>query len=187
MRRMIEDYDNGNGIIYEHNNIHRPNQFIRKDDRKCFIYYELNKTTPISIYIDIWNCVTTVPLGSGRILMKDFFEFMKKKSDGEIDDNTVVSLTPMPDIIENSRISKEKRTLPNLVAYYKSINFDNEYIQGKDLYLSGTIGNIIHGITNYRKNGVAEGIKKTKRHSKNSLRKRKLKKSKKRRHTKRRQ
>jgi len=183
---MIEDYDNGNGIIYEHNNIHRPNQFIRKDDRKCFIYYELNKTTPISIYIDIWNCVTTVPLGSGRILMKDFFEFMKKKSDGEIDDNTVVSLTPMPDIIENSRISKEKRTLPNLVAYYKSINFDNEYIQGKDLYLSGTIGNIIHGITNYRKNGVAEGIRKSRRHRKNSLRKRKLKKTKKRRHTKRR-
>ena len=75
MRRMIEDYDNDNGIIYEHNNIYRPNQFIRKDDRKCFIYYELSKTTPISIYIDIWNCVTIVPLGSGRILMKDFFEF----------------------------------------------------------------------------------------------------------------
>jgi hypothetical protein len=141
---------------------------------------------PISIYIDIWNCVTTVPLGSGRILMKDFFEFMKKKSDGEIDDNTIVSLTPMPDIIENSRISKEKRTLSNLVAYYKSINFDNEYIQGKDLYLSGKIGNIIHGITNYRKNGTAGGIRKTKRHKKNSLRKRKSKKYKKRRHTKRR-
>ena len=72
MRRMIEDYDNGNGIIYEHNNIYRPNQFIRKDDRKCYIYYELNDTMPISIYIDIWNCVTIVPLGSGRILMKDF-------------------------------------------------------------------------------------------------------------------
>ena len=186
MRRMMENYDNGNGIIYHHNNIHRPNQFIRTDDPRCFIYYELNDTTPISIYIDIWNCVTTVPLGSGRILMKDFFEFMKKKSDGKIDDNTVVSLTPMPDIIENSRISKEKRTLPNLVAYYKSINFDNEYIQGKDLYLSGTIGNIIHGITNYRKNGTAEGIKKTKRHRKNSLRKRRSKKYKKRRHTKRR-
>jgi hypothetical protein len=160
---MIEDYDNGNGIIYQHNNIHRPNQFIRKDDPRCFIYYELNDTTPISIYVDIWNCVTTVPLGSGRILMKDFFEFMKKKSDGEIDDNTVVSLTPMPDIIENSRISKEKRTLPNLIAYYKSINFDNEYVKGKDLYLSGTIGNIIDGINNYRKNGVAGGIRKTKR------------------------
>ena len=186
MRRMIEDYDNGNGIIYEHNNIHRPNQFIRKDDRKCFIYYELSKTTPVSIYIDIWSCFTIVPLGSGRILMKDFFEFMKKKSDGEIDDNTIVSLTPMPDIIENSRISKEKRTLSNLVAYYKSINFDNEYIQGKDLYLSGTIGNIIHGITDYRKNGTAEGIRKTKRHKKNSLRKRKSKKYKKRCHTKRR-
>ena len=186
MRRMIEDYDNGNGIIYEHNNIYRPNQFKRKDDPKCFIYYELNDTTPISIYIDIWNCVTTVPLGSGRILMKDFFEFMKKKSDGEIDDNTVVSLTPMPHIIENSRISKEKRTLPNLVAYYKNLNFDNEYIQKKDLYLSGTIGNIIHGITNYRKNEVAEGIRKSKRHRKKSLRKIRSKKSKKRRHTKRR-
>jgi hypothetical protein len=183
---MIENYDNGNGIIYEHNNIYRPNKFIRKDDRKCFIYYKLNDTTPISIYIDIWNCVTTMPLGSGRILMKDFFEFMKKKSDGEIDDNTVVSLTPMPDIIENSRISKEKRTLPNLVAYYKSINFDNEYIQGKDLYLSGTIGNIIDGITNYRKNGVAGGIRKSRRQRKNSLRKGKSNKYKRRRHTKRR-
>ena len=186
MRRIIEYYDNGNGIIYEHNNIHRPYQFIRKDDRKCYIYYELNDTMPISIYIDIWNCVTTMPLGSGRILMKDFFEFMKNKYNGKFDDNTVVSLTPMPDIIENSRISKEKRTLPNLVAYYKSINFDNEYIQGKDLYLSGTIGNIIHGITNYRKNGVAGGIRKSRRHRKNSLRKRKSKIYKRRRYTKRR-
>jgi len=168
MRRMIEDYDNGNGIIYQHNNIHRPNQFTRKDDPKCFIYYELNDTMPISIYIDIWNCVTTAPVGSGRILMKDFFEFMKKKSDGKIDDNTVVSLTPMPDIIENSRISKEKRTLPNLIAYYKSINFDNEYVQGKDLYLSGTIGNIIRGITDYKKNG---GRRKTKKSSKSNKRK----------------
>jgi hypothetical protein len=100
--------------------------------------------------------------------MKDFFEFMKKKNVGVIDDNTVVSLTPTPNVIENPRIPKEKRTVANLVGYYKSINFDKEYVQGKDNYLSGTIGNIIRGITDYKKNG---GRRKTKRSKKSNMRK----------------
>lgn len=184
--QRVEDYDNDNGIIYENIDMFRVKKFKRKDDSKCFINYELSKTTPVSIYIDIWSCFTIVPLGSGRILMKDFFEFMKKKYVGVIDDNTVVSLTPTPNVIENPRIPKEKRTIANLTNYYKSINFDKEYVHEKDDYLSGTIGNIIHGITDYKKNGIAEGIRKTKRHRKNSLRKRKSKKYKKRHHTKRR-
>jgi hypothetical protein len=164
----LEDYNNGNGIIYEDSSRFRVKKFKRKDDTKCFINYELNETTPVSIYIDIWSCFTTIPLGSGRILMKDFFEFMKKKNVGVIDDNTVVSLTPTPNVIENPRIPKEKRTVSNLVGYYKSINFDKEYVQGKDNYLSGTIGNIIRGITDYKKNG---GRRKTKRSKKSNMRK----------------
>ena len=68
----LEDYNNGNGIIYEDSSRFRVKKFKRKDDAKCFINYELNETTPVSIYIDIWSCFTTIPLGSGRILMKDF-------------------------------------------------------------------------------------------------------------------
>jgi hypothetical protein len=148
----IEEY-NGNGIIYEHKITRLYNKFTRKDDPNCYIKYEINETQPISIYIDTWVCFTTEPVGSGRILMKDLFEFIKEKYNDRIDDNTVVSLIPIPNIEANSRISAEKRTFANLIAYYKSINFDKEYVNEGSKRLSGTIGNIIQGITDYRKIG----------------------------------
>ena len=147
-----EEY-NGNGIIYEHKITRLYNKFTRKDDPNCYIKYEINETQPISIYIDTWVCFTTEPVGSGRILMKDLFEFIKEKYNDRIDDNTVVSLIPIPNIEANSRISAEKRTFANLIAYYKSINFDKEYVNEGSKWLSGTIGNIIQGITDYRKIG----------------------------------
>jgi hypothetical protein len=156
----IEDYENG-GILYEHKIFKKHNKFTRKDDRNCYINYEINNTTPISIYIDTWVCFTE-PAGSGRILMKALFEFIKNKYDG-VNDNTVVSLIPMPNLDKNPRIPAEKRTLPNLVAYYKSINFDKEYFKEGSNYLSGTIGNIIRGISDYIKIG---GRRKTKRTNK---------------------
>ena len=88
--------------------------------------------------------------------MKDLFTFMKEKYNDRIDDNTVVSLIPIPDAVENPRITKNRIKLEK---YYKSINFDNEFIYEGSKWLSGTIGNIIQGITYYRKIGGKIGGK----------------------------
>ena len=171
-----EEY-NGNGIIYEHKITRLYNKFTRKDDPNCYIKYEINETQPISIYIDTWVCFTTEPVGSGRILMQELFKFIKEKYNDRIDDNTVVSLMPMPNVEKNDRIPAEKRTLANLVAYYKSINFDKEYFKEGSNYLSGTIGNIIQGITDYRKIGGKSRKSKKSRKGKKSRKSKKCKKS----------
>jgi hypothetical protein len=142
-----------NGIKY----VYRFGHFQRIDDKDCYIKYEINNyARPVSVFIQSWKCFTTEPVGSGRILMKDLFTFMKEKYNDRIDDNTVVSLIPIPDAVENPRITKNRIKLEK---YYKSINFDNEFIYEGSKWLSGTIGNIIQGITYYRKIGGKIGGK----------------------------
>ena len=159
-----------NGIKYLYTiGLGRNGHFQRNDDTECYIKFEINKsTTPNSIFIREWKCFTADPVGSGRIMMKDLFEFMKEKYIGNIHDDTVVTLIPTPDDIENTRIMPQKRTMENLTTYYKDIGFD----QVDSTRLSGMIKNIIRGIINYRKVG---GKRKRRRKTKmtNKVKKRK--------------
>ena len=154
--------DNGIKYIYTIG-FGRNGHFQRNDDDDCYIKFEINKSAmPNSIFIREWKCFTTDPVGSGRIMMKDLFEFMKEKFIGSIGDDTVVSLIPTPDDIENPRIAPQKRTIENLAGYYKDIGFDHV----DSTRLSGTIKNIIRGIINYRKFGGKRKRRKSKRRHK---------------------
>jgi len=163
---------NINGTSYTHEMNRDFNyRFIRNDDPNCYIKYKYDyEVYPghVAIFIEIWVCYTTEPIGSGRMLMKDLFEYIKNRDPEIINDNTIVFLNPKANYVRNPRIPGEKRTKEKMIAYYKSINFVDCVIEKINL-LCGPIGNIIQGITDYTKGGgrrKSKGRRKTKRSNK---------------------
>jgi hypothetical protein len=127
----------------------RPNviNFARADNTDCYISILLKSDNSISIE---WF-VCTSESGTGRALMKDSFLYLLNKYPDIFHVNTEVSLIVQSKELPNSNITE--RSDEKLANYYKSIGFDNERRFIGKIILSGTIGNIIQAIINYRKSG----------------------------------
>lgn len=143
-----------NRIDYQHIVSRGTNKFQLFYEPKCFIEYYTTKqkttdTSPFSIYIQSFECPTYLK-GFGRVLMMEFFYFLKKYYASYFNDETYVLLSPYPSSDENPIMSEEKYF--KLVAYYKSLKFERIAINGINLW-GGKIGDILNGILYYRKEG----------------------------------
>ena len=124
-------------------------QFKRTDNYDCFIEFKFAEYNN-RVWIKFWKC--TSEKGTGVLLMKDFLTYLLSNSQPiTINEFTIIQAYPKASAIPNSRVTD--RNQEKLVNFYIEIGFDNVEMVGRFTKVSGTIGNIIHAIINYRKSG----------------------------------